>query len=236
MRKRNRKRKKNNYEKILQHRVYIFIIGIIICFTAVMIKVVDVMIIHQKSYQDKLAKLTYTTVSGTSSPRGRIYDRNYNIIVDNKSLKTITYQKRKGITNKDMIAVANKVAPHIEIDYQKITDRAKREYYYAKEKEKCDKLVTEKEKAKVKERKISPHDLEELKIARITEEDINFNEEEKKVAYLFYLMNKGYTYEEKIIKSNATDIEYAYVSENNEMLEGFNTKIDWEEYIHMEIL
>ena len=41
-------------------------------------------------------------------------------------------------------------------------------------------------------------------------------------------MNKGYTYEEKIIKSNATDNEYAYVSENNYNLNGFNTKIDWE--------
>ena len=41
-------------------------------------------------------------------------------------------------------------------------------------------------------------------------------------------MNKGYTYEEKIIKSDANDKEYAYVSENNSILNGFNTKIDWE--------
>ena len=41
-------------------------------------------------------------------------------------------------------------------------------------------------------------------------------------------MNKGYTYEEKIIKSDVSDQEYAYVSENNEILDGFNTKIDWE--------
>ena len=41
-------------------------------------------------------------------------------------------------------------------------------------------------------------------------------------------MNKGYTYDEKIIKSNVSDKEYAYVSENNEKLTGFNTKIDWE--------
>ena len=41
-------------------------------------------------------------------------------------------------------------------------------------------------------------------------------------------MNKGYTYEEKIIKSNVSDSEYAFVSENNNLLNGFNTKIDWE--------
>ena len=41
-------------------------------------------------------------------------------------------------------------------------------------------------------------------------------------------MNKGYTYEEKIIKSDATNEEYAYISENNIELTGFNTKLDWE--------
>ena len=224
----NKKKKKVNYNKVLQHRVIVFMIGIVFLFSIVMIKVFDVMMVKSKDYNSQLAKLTYTTVSGTSSPRGRIYDRNYNIIVDNKSLKTITYQKKKGVTNKEMIEVASIVSTHLDIDYGRLTDRAKREYYYAKEKDKCDKLVTEKEKDKVKQRKMSPHDLEELKLSRIKEEDINFSEEEKKVAYLFYLMNRGYAYEEKIIKSDASDVEYAYISENNETLNGFNTKIDWE--------
>ncbi len=228
MRKRHKKKKKFNYEKILQHRLLILLIGTLSLFTMIMIKIVNVMILKEDDYSTQLAQLTYTTVSGTSSPRGRIYDRNYNIIVDNKSLKTITFQKRKGMTNKEMIDVAEKVSEHIEIDYHRLTNRAKREYYYAKEKEKCDKLVTEKEKEKVSQRKMTTHDLEELKIARIKEEDINFEESEQKVAYLFYLMNKGYTYEEKIIKSDVTDQEYAYISENNESLDGFNTKIDWE--------
>mgnify|MGYP003299863558 CR=1 FL=1 len=36
----------------------------------------------------------FKVIEGDSSPRGRIYDRNYNIIVDNKSLKTIRQVKR----------------------------------------------------------------------------------------------------------------------------------------------
>ena len=60
------------------------------------------------------------------------------------------------------------------------------------------------------------------------DKDLEFSEEELKIAYLFYLMNKGYTYEEKIIKSDVSDKEYAYVSENNSLLDGFNTKLDWE--------
>ncbi|MBQ6498235.1 MAG: penicillin-binding protein 2 [Bacilli bacterium] len=223
-----KKKKKINYDKVISGRFTFILIMTLIFFFVVLIKIIDVMVIEKKEHTDNLAVLTYSTIKGTSSPRGRIYDRNYNILVDNKSLKTITYRKQKGITNKDMIRVAGKLVPYIELDYKKLTERAKREYYFAKNKSLCDKLVTKKEKDKVVQRKMSQHDLDELKLSRIESENLNFTEEEQKIAYLFYLMNKGYTYEEKIIKSNVTDKEYAYVSENNDILTGFNTKIDWE--------
>ena len=66
------------------------------------------------------------------------------------------------------------------------------------------------------------------KTQTISEEKLNFSDEENKVAYLFNLMNKGYTYESKTIKRDVSEEEYAYISENNEDLKGFNTQIDWE--------
>ena len=42
-------------------------------------------------------------------------------------------------------------------------------------------------------------------------------------------MNKGYTYDQKVIRTkDVTDEEYAYISENNKSLDGFNTRLDWE--------
>ena len=224
----SKNKKKINYDKVISARFTLFLVVMLFLFCIVLIKVFRVMIIDKKTYTEDLSILTYSTVSGTSSPRGRIYDRNYNILVDNKSLKTITYRKQKGITNLEMIKVASELVPHIDLNYQKLTDRAKREYYFAKNKSLCDKLVTKGEKEKVKQMKMTQNELDELKISRIKDKDLNFSPEEQKVAYLYYLMNKGYTYEEKIIKSNVSDKEYAYVSENNEELTGFNTKIDWE--------
>ena len=225
----NKKRKtKINYDLIISKRFLTFFVISIVLFTIILIKIVDVMIINNNKYEKELSYLTYTKTTGTSTPRGRIYDRNYNILVDNKSLKTITYQKRKGITTKEMLESAKTISSHINLDYNKITNRAKREYYAAKYHDEYNKLATKEEKIKVIQRKMTEHELEELKLNRIKEEKLNFPEEELKIAYLYYLMNKGYTYEEKIIKSDASDEEYAYVSENNEILDGFNTKIDWE--------
>lgn len=228
MKKINKRRKSNNYTKIINNRFISFFVVFIILFSFIFIGLINVMIINKEKNKESLDLLTYAKVYGTSTPRGRIYDRNYNLLVDNKSLKTIVYQRKKGVSNLEMIEVANRLASHIDIDYHRISDRSKREYYYAKNKEICDKLVTKKEIEKVKQRKMTSNELEELKIKRIKDKDLEFSEEELKVAYLFYLMNRGYTYEEKIIKSNVTDLEYAYVSENNSLLDGFNTKLDWE--------
>ena len=228
MRRLNKKKKSNNYTKIINNRFISFFVVFIIMFSFIFMGLINIMIINRNEYDEKLALLTYSKVYGTSTPRGRIYDRNYNLLVDNKSLKTITYQKKKGTTNLEMIEVAKRLSSHIDIDYHKISDRNKREYYYAKNKDKCDKLVTKKEIEKVNQRKMTTRELEELKLKRINDKDLEFSDEELKVAYLFYLMNRGYTYEEKIIKSNVSDQEYAYVSENNSLLDGFNTKLDWE--------
>ncbi len=226
--KRYKKKKNTNYEKITNRRFIVFFVVITMLFTILGIKMVNVMVINKKEYTSKLNQLTYSTISGTSSPRGRIYDRNYNILVDNKSLKNITYQKQKHTSNKEMIEVAKKISPHINVDYTKLTERSKREYFFAINKEECDKYVTQKEIDRVKQRKMTQTELNELKLSRIPVEKLEYSEEDKKIAYLFYLMNKGYAYEEKIIKMNATDEEYAYVSENNSILNGFNTRIDWE--------
>lgn len=228
MEKKNKRKKKINIDKIINFRFTLFLILIILLFAMLFIKITSVMVVDKKEYSQKLKKLTFTEVSGSSSPRGRIYDRNYNIIVDNKAVKTVVYKKEKGTSDLEMIEVATKVAPHLELDYSKLTDRAKREYYYAKNKDECNKLVTDKEKEKVEQRKLTQTELNELKLQRISEEKLNFSDEENKVAYLFNLMNKGYTYESKTIKRDVSEEEYAYISENNEDLKGFNTQIDWE--------
>lgn len=215
-------------DKVIDRRFIFFLAVILILFVILVIKLSNIMIFKQKEYKSVLEELTYTKVKGPSSPRGRIYDRNGNIIVDNKSLKTITYKKEKNVTDKDMIEVANKLSTHLYLDYNKLSNQNKREYYCAKYPKKCDKLITKKEYEKVKQRKMSTQELYDLKLKRIKEEDLQFSEAETKIAYIFYLMNKGYTYDEKIIKSNATDEEYAYISENNIDLKGFNTNIDWE--------
>lgn len=225
----NKRKKKINYERIINKRVFVILIALISLFSVVFIKLFMVMLIDKDKYNDKLLALTNKRITLNSSPRGRIYDRNYNVIVDNKAINTIVYKKEKGTTNKEMIELAYTVSPHLNLDVSRLTLRAKKEFYLAKYPDKCKKKIKSSEYEKVKQRKLSNKDIEELKIERISLDELNvFKDEDLKTAYLYYLMNNGYTYEEKVIRNGATDEEFAYISENNDKLKGFNTRVDWE--------
>lgn len=225
----NKRKKKINYERIINKRVFVILIALISLFSVVFIKLFMVMLIDKDKYNDKLLALTNKSITLNSSPRGRIYDRNYNVIVDNKAINTIVYKKEKGTTNKEMIELAYTVSPHLNLDVSRLTLRAKKEFYLAKYPDKCKKKIKSSEYEKVKQRKLSNKDIEELKIERISLDELNvFKDGDLKTAYLYYLMNNGYTYEEKVIRNGASDEEFAYISENNDKLKGFNTRVDWE--------
>lgn len=225
----NKRKKKINYEKIINKRVLVILIALISLFSVIFIKLFMVMIVDKDKYNDKLLSLTSKNITLNSAPRGRILDRNYNVIVDNKAINTIVYKKEKGTTNEEMIDVAYTVSSHLDLDLSKLTLRAKKEFYLAKYPEKCNKKIKSSEYEKVKQRKLTNKDIEELKIERISLDELNvFTDDDLKTAYLYYLMNKGYTYEEKIIRNDASDEEFAYISENNDKLDGFDTRVDWE--------
>ena len=225
----NKPDKKINYNQIISKRFVVFLVVVLLLFGILGIKLYTVMVVDAKDYKENLEELSYTTVEGTSAPRGRILDRNYNVIVDNKAVKSITYKKDKDISTSRMIELAYEVSPHLDLSYSSLTDRSKREFYLAKYPDQCNEKITKKEREKVKIGKLSTNDLEELKIERITEEELaTFTDADLKAAYLYYLMNKGYTYDEKTIKEEATDEEYAYIAEHNSELDGFNTVLDWE--------
>lgn len=223
-----RKTKNKNFEKIIKKRFVVLLVFVFASFSLVLFELTKVMLFQESNYDLALNDLTHTEVAGSSSPRGRIYDRNYNVIVDNKSLKTIVYQKEKGVSSMDMIEIAKKLSPHIDVDYFRLADRNRREYYCVINEKKCNNFITKDERDLLKQRKVTQNEINNWMLERIPEEELNYSDEENKIAYLYYLMNRGYTYEEKVIKTDATDREYAYVSENSEILSGFHTRIDWE--------
>lgn len=221
-----KKRKKNKINNRINFIKWIIIITFIIIFS----RLFYLNVFMSDYYKMILNKKNDNYVYGTSAPRGRIYDRNHKLLVDNIAIKSIYYTKKNDITKKEELSLAYQVSKILNLDYKKVTERNLKDFYIAKYEERTNNLITKDEYEQLENRKITDNDIYNLKLKRITKEDLDkFKIEDKKAAYLYYLMNKGYYYEEKSIKvKNVTDKEYAYISENVESLKGFNTKLEWE--------
>ena len=231
--KRLNKSTKNNdrYIKDIIDKRYIFVIFvIIILFIIIVYRLFDLQVLKTDEYQEKLVLATEKSVTSTSTPRGRIYDRNHNLLVDNEAIKTIYYKKPEGIKTKDEISLAYKVAELIEVDYNKLSDNALKNFWYLNNLEKARKKVKDEEWEQKKNRKLTDDDIKKIIFERIGEEELkDYNDLDKEAAYIYFLMNKGYSYAEKIIKNeNVLEEEYAIISENIDNLEGVNTKLDWQ--------
>ncbi len=219
-----------NRNNIVSHnRLIVISIILFIFFVIILLKLTNIQILNKDKYIKLLDENTVDEVYSTSTPRGRIYDRNYNLLVDNVGVKTIYYKRQSGTTTSDQIKLAYKLSNNIDIDFSKLDKTNLKEFYLVNNKELCDKKITKEEKDKLKQRKLTITDINKLKLERITDEELNkYTDIDKKAAYIYYLMNKGYYYDEKIIKTYASDKEYAYVSEHINELNGFNVKLEWE--------
>ncbi|MGM9876083.1 MAG: peptidoglycan D,D-transpeptidase FtsI family protein [Bacilli bacterium] len=227
----NKKKKTNNKKlfEIMEMRFNIISIILCILFFIILGRVFYLQILEKDYYDEKLSYSTEKKIESSSAPRGRIYDRNYNLLVDNEAVKTIYYKKKTGIKTEEEIELAYIIANNIDIDYSNVNDVKIKNFYYKSHYDECRKKITDEEWDLYSKRKLDDNDIIDLIYERINDEIAEYGEIDKKAAYIYYLMNKGYSYAEKIIKNkNVTEEEYAYISENIDNLKGFNTKLDWE--------
>ena len=229
---------KNKYnikrQNQIEKRYKILIVLIIIIFGIILGYLFYFQILKHNYFKEKVIDAIVKIVDGDSAPRGRIYDRNGRLIVDNIGVKKIVY-KKNGLSTDEEISLAYKVAGMIDVNYENISDDDLRFFWLKNNSQKANDFISDEEYKKLDERKISYDDIEKYKLERIPEEYINsFHELDKESAYIYKLMNKGYSYQEKTIKKdNVLDSEYALIAECVNDLPGFSVKLDWErEYLY----
>ena len=167
---------------------------------------------------------TVVYVSGGSAPRGRILDTNGKVLVDNLGVKTIYYNKIKGISTSEEIEIAKKLASILSVDEGSILEQ--KEFWLVNNNNGSN-LITEEEYKLLDERKLSSSDLYDLKIERITEDMLNEEDELfRECAKVYSLMNDGYVYSKKEILKRVSDEEYAKVIESN--IPGVTGELSWE--------
>ena len=187
-------------------KTYYFTLFILI--TIIIIRFIDLYYIKHEDSLNKYLTLTNKIIKGPTAPRGRIYDRNGVLLVDNIGTNTIIYRKISGNDNITIAAKINSI-----LTFEPATLEEQKEYYMNNNN--TDYLLTTEELKQIEYRKLNQKQIEELILSRIKEDKLNYTEEDKKIITIYNLMNIGYSYANKILKEEVTDQECADINSLN---------------------
>ncbi|KAB7634414.1 peptidoglycan D,D-transpeptidase FtsI family protein [Bacillus sp. B3-WWTP-C-10-D-3] len=216
-------------------RLNILFFCVFILFSAMIIQLGKVQIIDGETYKNEVEKRENATVS-LSVPRGKIFDREGNPVVDNKSLRTITYTKMKGVKSEEILKTARQLADIIEIpqeDIDKLTETDKKDFWMQLNPTLTEKLVSKKEINKFRDKDITGRNLdkkiEELKRKRVTDKNLqDLTDKDIKVLAIKSKMTSGYQMAPQIIKKDVSEKEFTIISEGLANLPGVDVSVDWE--------
>jgi len=183
----------------------------------------SIILSNNSFYEKKLIEKTNIYVNGISAPRGRILDTNGKVLVDNIGVKTIYYNKIKGIKTSEELKIAEFLEDILEVKEASVDELKK---YYLTTNDNGKNLITKEEYRLLEERKLNKDDINKMKLERITDDLIDYDTKTKRVAHIYYLMNNGYVYGKKEIAKNVSEEEYAKIVESN--IPGVTGELSWE--------
>jgi cell division protein FtsI/penicillin-binding protein 2 len=209
-------------------RLNILFFSVFVLFSILILRLGFVQIVYGDNFRRELDRKENITINNPV-PRGKIYDRNYHVIVDNVPKSAITYTN-SGAGQREMLETAQKLAKLIDKKTDKVTDRDKKDFWIIKKPKLADAKITQKERGLYSAKKLSERDLYKLKLDRISANDLKqLTNEDLEVLAIFREFSRGYKYSSQIVKNeNVTPEEFAFVSENLPSMPGVDTTTDWE--------
>ncbi|MGF9770524.1 peptidoglycan D,D-transpeptidase FtsI family protein [Bacillus albus] len=229
------KKREKTTGRAIPTRLNILFFCVFLLFSAMIIQLGKVQIIDGETYKNEVEKKENATVS-LSVPRGKIFDREGNPVVDNKSLRTITYTKMKGVKSEEILKTARQLAEIIEMpqeDIDKLTETDKKDFWMQLNPKLTEKLVSKKEINQFRDKDITEKNLdkkiEDLKRKRVTDKNIQeLTDKDIKVLAIKSKMTSGYQMAPQIIKKDVSEKEFTIISEGLANLPGVDVSVDWE--------
>ena len=191
---------------------YKLLILIIILFNIIILTRISFLMLNNK-YEDKYNSLTNKLYELGNPPRGRILDANGKVLVDNKGIKVLVYNKLSGNSVKEEIRISKILGDLINIDTSSLSDKDLFNYFYLDNKELVDERIDKNVLIDFNNRKIDIEEFNNYKLSLISKDEINSLDKDSVMIYK--LMNKGYYYEDKVLVKDINDDLLVKLSELN---------------------
>ncbi|MEA5026393.1 MAG: penicillin-binding protein 2 [Erysipelotrichaceae bacterium] len=212
----------------ISRRMKVLGVVIVLLMGVLLIRLYTVQIINQSTYEQKLASYT-SRYRKITTPRGEIVDRNNNLLVTNRQVVEIVYYPAQDATTASEWELAGKFAQVFSITGDSLTTRDLKDLFIFLYPTKAVDKITEAEWASYYEGSLSDTDIYNLKLKRITDDDLDALTTNERNAWSVYTLMKSATVSQfAVVKSDVTFEETSYFLEHNEEFRGFDITIDWE--------
>ncbi|MDQ0253752.1 cell division protein FtsI/penicillin-binding protein 2 [Evansella vedderi] len=210
----------------LPFRLNILFFLVFILFSALILRLGVVQIVQGEEYQRVLERTVNISIP-TEAPRGLMYDRFGNLMLDNERLFTVTYTNRR-TSQSEMLETARQLNKFITLEPTRINDRDLREYWSILFPEEYSEKLS---LAEARELGLTDSQAHLERLNKITDEELDwFSDEDKEVFALWREFNAGYNNIPHKVKIGLSYEESALIMENLEILPGVDIIRDSQRY------
>jgi cell division protein FtsI/penicillin-binding protein 2 len=178
-------------------RMNLYFLAVFVLFTALIFKLGVVQIVEGEQHEENAEKANAKTAY-YPAPRGKMYDRNEKVAVDNQSVPEIVYVSTSSTKTKDKIKTAKRLAALIDIDTEFLKDRDLRDYWLASHPKKAARLLKESES------NLKGTQAYKLQVERVPAKElkaIQRDDEAMQTAAIYTRFSSGNAYEPQIVKA-----------------------------------
>ncbi|MFD2704263.1 peptidoglycan D,D-transpeptidase FtsI family protein [Salibacterium lacus] len=209
-------------------RLNLLFFAVFLLFSLLIFRLGYIQIVQGDQFETDLEESSSEQQARIDAPRGLMYDRNGNIVVDNELALSLTYTNKQSVSTDERLEIADALVDLISIETDenetlndKIDKRTKQDYWIATHPEEAKNLVTDEEQAQAEEEE-DENALYDLQLSRISEEQLSSLDSELKQVYIWGQMVSGYYDTPYRIKKDLSRNEAHQISERLDALPGVN--------------
>lgn len=219
--------------KFISFRLNILFAIVIFLFTVLIIRLADMQIINHDFYSNKLSTASKKVIS-KGAVRGQIYDAQGKPLVENEIQQVASFTRSNKMTAQEMKQLANDLLKWVTVSTVTITPRDRADYYladpevYAQVVENLPRDM----KFDTDGNFFSESQIYNNAVDSLTEEQLQFSEEESKAIELFKQMNRASYFETvNLVTDDLTVEQVALIVANADQLPGISTTNNWQRTI-----
>ena len=211
-------------------RIYLIFAVIVVLFSIIILRLAQMQILNKSFYDDKLnSSTTYKVTS--SSPRGQIFDAAGNLLVSNNVKQVVAFTRSNTITAEEIKNLAKTLSTLVDFTETNVTTRQKKDYYLADSDTyaKVVKSLPNNQKYDNYGNNLTESKVYANAVKAVTDDEINYSEDELKLVYIFSQMNAASTFSTvNLTTGDLTDDQIAYITANRSKLSGISIATDWD--------